>query len=343
MDLRRIRAIVHKDFIEALRNKTILIAVFLPLAASLFLAVIDQPEKPMYLRVGVTGRESNQLEAFFQASAPDTVDVSLYPNLTEGKLAVTQGQIDVLIIPTGRGQFTAYLDGSNPATYLALKDMVETMLLAYTGRTMEPIVDLIVLNQGQASASLLPLWLTITAVMIGVMILSGSFAEEKERGTLDNIRISPATDGEILLSKGISGTLLVMLISLVMLVLNRVELSFQAAVGCGLLLILGAISFTAIGLLIGLFAKTQSAARAISTIVYFPLIFPALAADLSTITRNLATVLPTFYLYRGLRETLQYQAQLGAIRSDIFSLAVFTIFLAGATFLGYRRSLHLDN
>lgn len=343
MDLRRIFAIVHKDFIEALRNKTILIAVFLPLAASLFLAVIDQPEKPMYFRVGVTGGESHQLEAFFQAIAPDTVDVFLYPNLAKGKLAVTQGQIDALIIATGRDKFAAYLDGSNPLTFLALKDMVETMLLAYTGRTTEPIVDLIVMNQGQASASLLPLWLTITAVMIGVMILSGSFAEEKEKGTLDNIRISPATDGEILLSKGISGTLLVMLISLIMLVLNRVELTLQAAMGCFVLLLLGAISFTAIGLLIGLFAKTQSAARAISTIVYFPLIFPALAADLSTITRSLAAVLPSFYLYRGLRETLQYQAPLGVARSDILPLAVFAVLLAGATFLGYRRSSHQDS
>lgn len=343
MDVRRIRAIVHKDFIEALRNKTILIAVFLPLAASLFLAVIDQPEKPMYFRLGVTGSESCQLETFFQTTAPDTVDVFIYPNLTEGKLAVTQGQIDALIISTGRDKFAAYLDGSNPLTYLALKDMVETMLLAYTGRTMEPIVDLLVLNQGQASASLLPLWLTITAVMIGVMILSGSFAEEKEKGTLDNIRISPTTDGEILLSKGISGTLLVMLISLVMLVLNRVELTLQVAMGCFVLLLLGAISFTAIGLLIGLFAKTQSAARAISTIVYFPLIFPALAADLSSITRNLAAALPSFYLYRGLRETLQYQAPLGATRSDILPLAIFAVLLAGATFLGYRRSLHQDS
>jgi ABC-2 type transport system permease protein len=343
MNYRRIHAIVHKDFIEALRNKTILIAVFLPLAASLFLAVIDQPEKPMYFRVGVTGRESHQLETFFQAAAPTTLDVFIYPNLTQGKLAVTQGQIDALIIPTGRDKFTAYLDGSNPLTYLALKDMVETMLLAYTGQALEPIVDLIVLNQGQASASLLPLWLTITAVMIGVMILSGSFAEEKEKGTLDNIRISPTTDGEILLSKGISGTLLVMLISSIMLILNRVELSWQAAIGCGVLLLLGAISFTTIGLLIGLFAKTQSAARAISTIVYFPLIFPALAADLSRIARNLAAVLPSFYLYRGLRETLQYQAPLSAVRTDILALAIFALILALATFLGYKRSLHQDS
>ncbi|NMB46149.1 MAG: ABC transporter permease [Firmicutes bacterium] len=342
MDLRRICAITHKDFVEALRNKTILIAVFLPLAASLFLAVIDSPQQPQFFHIGITGPESSQLQTFLTSAAPDTLAVYRYPDITEGKEAITAGQIDALILVTAAGDLTAYLDGSNPLTYLALKDMVETLLAAYKGQALKPVVDLVVVNQGKASASLLPLWLTITAVMIGVMVLSGSFAEEKEKGTLDNIRISPATDGEILLSKGISGTLLVMLISLIMLVLNRVQLSQQAAIGCGLLLLLGAISFTAIGLLIGLFTKTQSAARAISTIVYFPLIFPALAADISETTQYIAAILPSFYLYRGLKGTLQHQASLSAIRADILGLTLFAVILASASFLGYRRVLRQD-
>lgn len=342
MNFRRIRAIVYKEFIEGLRNKTVLIAILLPLAASLFLAVIDNPEQPHFFRVGITGVGSSQLEAFVKTAAPDTQEVTLYPDVIQGEKAVAEGQIDALIQSMPENRFTAYLDGSNPLTYLALKDMVETMLSAYMGRVSEPVADLVVMNQGKASASLLPLWLTITAVMIGVMVLSGSFAEEKERGTLDNIRISPATDGEILISKGISGTLLVMLVSLIMLVLNRVELNGQAAIGCTLLLFQGAISFTAIGLLIGLSAKTQSAARSISTIVYFPLIFPALAADLSKATRYLATVLPSFYLYRGLKETLQYQAPLRAIWPDILTLSLFSLVLAMATYLGYRSILRKE-
>ena len=342
MNHRRIRAIVYKDFIEALRNKTILIAVFLPLAASLFLAVIDNPEQPQFFRIGIAGSESHRLALFVNAAASNTMDVSLYQDIDDGKEAVAQGQIDALIVATVDHDFTAYLDASNPLTYLALKDMVETMLTAYMGRPSEPVVDLVAMNQGQASASLLPLWLTITAVMIGVMVLSGSFAEEKEKGTLDNIRISPATDGEILLSKGISGALLVMLISLIMLALNRVNLNGQAAIVCVILLLLGAVSFTAIGLLIGLFSKTQSAARAISTIVYFPLIFPALAADISQATRYLAAFLPSFYLYHGLKEILQYQAAPSAVKSDMLGLALFAIALATATFLGYKRIVHQD-
>ncbi|NLA58415.1 MAG: ABC transporter permease [Firmicutes bacterium] len=339
MNIRRITAIVCKDFLEALRNKTILIAIFLPLAASLFLSAIDNPQQPGAFLVGVTGSDRAQLVAFLNRAASDTLVVSQYGDISSGKAAVTKGKIQALIVAEPGERFTAYLDGSNPGSYFPLKDVLETVLSAYLGLPVEPVVDLVVLNQGKASASLLPLWLTITAVMIGVMVLAGSFAEEKEKGTLDNIRISPATDGEILLGKGISGVLLVVMVSSIMLLLNKVKLSGEAAAAAALIIIFGAISFTAIGLLIGLHARSQSAARAISTIVYFPLIFPALAADISPIARQAAEVLPSLYLYRGLRETLQYQAALQAVRSDILSLAGFALFLSLVTLLAYRNTL----
>ena len=342
MNIRRITAIVCKDFLEALRNKTILIAIFLPLAASLFLSAIDNPQQPQAFLVGAAGSQGSQLAAFLNKAASDTLIVSRYEDIAAGKTAVTRGKIHALIVAEPGEMFTAYLDGSNPVSYFPLKDLLETVLSAYMGRRVEPVVDLVVLNQGKASASLLPLWLTITAVMIGVMVLSGSFAEEKEKGTLDNIRISPATDGEILLGKGISGALLVLLVSFMMLLLNKISLSGEGTTAAALLLIFGAISFTAIGLIIGLHARSQSAARAVSTIAYFPLIFPALAADLSQIARQAAGLLPSFYLYRGLRETLQYQANLEAVRADILSLAGFALLLSFITLLAYRRTIERE-
>ncbi|NMB24201.1 MAG: ABC transporter permease [Firmicutes bacterium] len=347
MNLRRIWAIIRKDLLEAMGNKTILVAIFLPLAASLSLAVIDNPQKPQQLRVGVTGPTSYPLEVYLVASAGDMLHVTHYESMDQGRQAVTRGKIDALVThnqtPTQPDDFTVYIDGSNPGTQLATKEILEPILAAYLGRAPQRTMELVVLNQGRASQALIPLWLTITTVMVGVMILSGSFAEEKEKGTLDNIRISPATHGEILLSKGMSGILLILLVSGIMLALNQVELSQKTGyIGLGLLLLLGATIFTAIGLLIGLSAKTQSAARAISTIVYFPLIFPALAADISPATSKFAAFLPSFYLYRGLKEALQFQASLATLKPDLVGLGVFVIIFSGATLWGYQRVLRKE-
>ncbi|HHV93542.1 MAG TPA: ABC transporter permease [Firmicutes bacterium] len=339
MNIGRITAIVCKDFLEALRNKTVLIAVLLPLVASLFLAAVDNPQQPQMFLVGVTGSESRQLTLFLKEAAADAIVVSPYRDAAAGKEAVTQGQIHALIVAEPGERFIAYLDGANPMNYFPLKDVLQTVLSAYKGRRFEPVVDLVILNQGKTSTSLLPLWLTVTAVMIGVMVLSGSFAEEKEKGTLDSIRVSSAVDGEILLGKGIFGTLLVLVVSSIMLWLNKVELKGEPAAAAALLLILGAVSFTAIGLIIGLHARSQSAARAISTLVYLPLIFPAVTADLSPITRRAAEVLPSFYLYRGLRKALQYQADWESVGGEILPLAGFALVLSLLTLLAYRRTL----
>lgn len=347
MNFRRIWAIVRKDLLEALRNKTILVAVFLPLAASLSLAVIDNPQKPQRLDLGITGPNSYPLQVYLVASMDEMLRVTHYADIDKGKQAVTRGKIDALVMhnqPHSQpGDFTVYIDGSNPATQLAIKEILEPALTAYLGRAPQPAIDLVIMNQGRASQALIPLWLTITTVMVGVMILSGSFAEEKEKGTLDNIRISPATHGEILISKGISGILLILLVSVIMLALNGVELPQQFGhIGLGLLLLLGAIIFTAIGLLIGLSTKTQSAARAISTVVYFPLIFPALASDISPATGKFAAFLPSFYLYRGLKESLQFAASLSTLKPDLVGLGVFAVITSGATLWGYRQVLRKE-
>ena len=64
MCIGRIAAIVYKDIIEALRNKTILIAIFLPVAASLFLAVLDNPQHAQGFPEWFAGSERTRLALF---------------------------------------------------------------------------------------------------------------------------------------------------------------------------------------------------------------------------------------------------------------------------------------
>ena len=349
MDIGRIWAIVAKDLLEALRNKTILVAIFLPLAASLSLAVIADPEKPVHLDVGVLGSDNYPLEVYLATSVPELVYVTHYEDLELGQEAVARGDIDVLITKNTAqdanlpADFTAFTDGSSVGIQLAVKEVLEPLLAAYLGRATEPTVDFIFINQSKPGQALIPLWLTITTVMVGVMILSGNFAEEKEKGTLDNIRISPAQDGEILVSKGISGVILIVLVSVIMLGLNKVTLpNIAGYISLALLIVMGAVIFTAIGLLIGIFSKTQSAARAISTIIYFPLIFPALAADFAPGAAKMAAFLPSFYLYRGLKETMLFSPSLFALKADLVGLTVFLLISFSGTMWGYRKVLRQE-
>ena len=69
MCIGRIAAIVYKDIIEALRNKTILIAIFLPVAAPCSRCPRQSPTTPGF-PVGVAGSERTRLAQFLETAAP---------------------------------------------------------------------------------------------------------------------------------------------------------------------------------------------------------------------------------------------------------------------------------
>jgi ABC-2 type transport system permease protein len=83
--------------------------------------------------------------------------------------------------------------------------------------------------------------------------------------------------------------------------------------------------FSGLGLIISLFTDSQSSARSISTVIYFPIIFPALVADVSPLTQRLALFFPTHYLYQALDKVLVYQGQNSNLSMELSSLILFSI------------------
>src|SRR5690606_36729288 len=141
-------------------------------------------------------------------------------------------------------------------------------------------IQFIPVNTTMNRLSFLPVWIMITVTMIGVLIISGNLAEEKENKTLYSIMMTPAKKMEVLLGKGIYGVLFTFFTVTIMCVLNGVHLiGLSNILKLVISVFIASISFTSIGLLIGSFTTSQSTARSIGTIIYFPLVFPSLIAD----------------------------------------------------------------
>ena len=62
------------------------------------------------------------------------------------------------------------------------------------------------MGETDVSRSLLPVWITVTLSMIGVMVVSGMFAEEKDTRTIEAIGVSPAGYGELLWARACSAS-----------------------------------------------------------------------------------------------------------------------------------------
>ncbi|NMB02040.1 MAG: ABC transporter permease [Firmicutes bacterium] len=338
--VRRIWAFVKKDLLESIKNRSIFIAVILPVLASLLFGFLDTAQTPKNFVVGIQDNVGSDFTEFMQSTALN-FQVQTVARETDGRDMVEAGELDGFIVVKGHDDFQVFLDSQRPVYFFALRENITNLIEVFLQVPPHYDLEITPVGEGKVSQSVLPVWITITMSMIGVMVVSGMFAEEKDNKTLDAIGVSPVGYGELFLGKGVFGVLLSLGTVLIMLILNRVTgLSLANWFAFVLLALLGGICFTAIGLLIGVLASGQSTARSVATMIYFPLLFPTLIADLSDFTRLLAGFFPTFYVFTGLEALLLHGQGIGGIRMELAVILMFSSILLGTTFFAYRRMVN---
>ncbi|MFW6389798.1 MAG: ABC transporter permease [Halanaerobiales bacterium] len=334
--LKMIKAIIYKDFMESIKNRTVLIVILLPILASLLFSIVGNTDMNRNFDIGVVEHQDGGFLGFINSSVK-TVRASEYESLNKGQNAVEYGEIDALVVEGENDSFTLYINSSQAITYFFLKDSLEDIIRTYLNISPNLSIDIVAMNVSMSSLSFLPVWITITVAMIGVLIISGNFAEEKENKTIAAIILTPVRRTDILLGKGLFAVLFTFFTIFIMALFNGV---YSIGVRNIFLLLstilVASISFTSIGLLIGSFAETQSSARSIATIIYFPLLFPTLIADISDFTRFFARFFPTHYLYQSLEKILIYQGR-AVIYIELLALLAFSIILSIITYYKFKR------
>lgn len=337
---RRIWAFVKKDLLESIKNRSIFIAVILPVVASLLFGVLDNVQTPKRFELGVYEPVGSGFSHFLEETALN-IRVETVVDPIVGRDLVETGQLDGLVVVKGKDWFTVYLDSQRPVYFFALSENITSLIEVYLQVPPRYDLEIVPVGDGTVSRSVLPVWITITMSMIGVMVVSGMFAEEKDNKTLEAIGVSPIGYDELLLGKGVFGVLLSIGTVFIMLLLNRaLNLSLSGWLALACLTFTGAVCFTAIGLFIGVLAGGQSTARSVATMIYFPLLFPTLIADLSAFTRILASFFPTFYVFRGVEAVLLHGQGLLGILSQLAVLLGFAFVLLGTTVFAYGRMVN---
>jgi ABC-2 type transport system permease protein len=174
--------------------------------------------------------------------------------------------------------------------------------------------------------------------MIGVLIISGNFAEEKENKTMDAIYIAPANNILFLIGKILSGVILSTITALIMLFINGFyKQPVNNIIMVFIAIFLSSLVFNLIGLIIGAKSESQSAARSIGTIVYFPLLFPTLIYNLSDFTELLAKFFPTYYLFQIVNNLLSVDANYNLIWYNLSIILIFALILSFILFYVFKK------
>lgn len=340
-NLKIITLIIKKDIKESLKNRTAIMIILLPLFASLMFSLVNSQQLMRNFEIGISGPETESLVEFVNTNYKN-FKITKYQKLEQGKEATAAGSIDAVLAynPNLSGienKYEIYLDSRDTINFFILKENITQLLSEFHQLKKGPEFKFEAAADFKVSSSILPVWLTVTITMIGLMLISASLSEEKDNKTLAALLVTRVNIYQIIAAKSFFALFLTLVTTILMGALNGIlAIGFYRLFLALIIISLATFVFSGLGLIISLFTKSQSAARSISTVIYFPIIFPALVADVSPLTQKLAQFFPSHYLYQALDKVLVYQGKNSEIGQEILSLLLF-IFIFYTIILIYIR------
>ena len=301
MSIRHIWAITRKEFNHILRDRTTLILVLFTPTLLLFLMAYALTVDIKHVPVGVLDYDRSPLSTRFiqQISAGEDLDIYTYASsMQEIDSLLMQGQIKAAVIINHgfasdlismRGlPMQVIIDGTEPQSGNFAVDQIATRAQVFVNQTLEQQLQ----ARGISLASLQPLDLRVQtwynpsmksrnalipgliSIVLGFPALSVALtlAHEREHGTLEQLMATPIGRAELMLGKMLPYILVglanVVLIPLLAMAWFQVPFNGNFAIFFGLSVIF-LFSVLSMGIVVGVFMRTQAAALALSFLVVF--------------------------------------------------------------------------
>jgi ABC-2 type transport system permease protein len=301
VSLRHLRAIVRKEINHIVRDRTTLILVMLTPTAMLFLmayaltvdiehvpiAVLDYDRTPTSRAFVRRVTEGDDLDLYAQVDSLDDVNRLLMRGKIKAALVIGAGfEHDLLSL---RGMdLQVIIDGTEPKTGGFAVDHIGGQAETFVGELLADQLQTL----GVSLDSLQPIDLRVRALynpdlkprvdmvpglismVLGFPALSVALtlAHEREHGTLEQVLVTPAGRAEFLLGKMIPYAIVGLANVIVIPALARVTFHIPFNGSFALFFLLSAIFLFAIlgmGMVVGVFMRTQPAALALSFLVIF--------------------------------------------------------------------------
>ncbi len=374
--LPRLLPIIRKEFIHIIRDpRTLAVMFVMPLMQLILLsyaATSDVRNIPMAVYdQSQTPQSRHLIEAFVQSGQFSVAQV------VRGQAELTRlidgGQARAgLIVPPayaadlagGRGAEVAFvLDGSDPTVASSALSAarligqaeatgVQQQTLARRGVSAAGNLPLEVrtrvwYNPDMASAVfMVPALIGLILQMQATLLTASAIVRERERGTIEQLIVTPIRPIELILGKILPYALVALLITLEILVIGT--LWFGVPIRGNLLLLLGIsclflLSSLGIGLLVSTIAQTQQEAFLLTFLTLLPSIFLSgfiyPIAALPRVLQLLSGVVPLSYFLIVVRGIVIKGVGLPALTSQVAALAAFGAALIVLASLRFRKRL----
>ena len=371
----RLVSIIRKEFIQIFRDTRTLVMILVIPIMQLFLlgysatndvrniplAVLDQSRSPESRALLDSYRAADYFSIAYMVTSEAEIETLI--SAGDARAAVIIPPDYAQRLADGNAQVAFILDGSDPtsaSTALSAAQLISQAhavnLLAenfsrtgMTLRVQQPVTvhTTVWYNPDMISAHfMIPGVIGMVLFAIAAILTATSVVRERERGTIEQLIVTPIRPWELVVGKLLPYVLLALLNTGEVLVIGAWW--FGVPIRGDLLLIVGVstlflMSSLGIGLLASTIANTQQEAMLVVWMTMLPGIFLSgfffpLEA-MPKVLQWISYAMPMRYYLVIIRALLLKGVGLAAIQNDVLALAIFGVVIMGAAALRFRKRL----
>jgi len=337
MKLQRMVALTKKELKKTIRQPAALFMIFLFPVVFVFAFGASfgglGSGQPVY-QIGVVNMDQitpSQSSLLFIDALKDTniLSIQTYDDNQTAQNELSQGRIQaVVIIPATFNQslesyktapndpskwtntsVSLYLDKGSIIATQAIPPIIQQILTAYIGQSQQVLPSPINLKttslevkQTSSLDFLAPGMFTFASIFL-IMIVAGSFTEDRENGMMKRIRITPTTPTDFMLSQVLS-YLVIALIQAILVFIMVYVMGFRPNVEPSvyvfafILVLIFSLSNVGFGLITATISKSSSTATGLSFIFVLPQLFLGtfVGASLSSAAQIAGKFVPSYYV-----------------------------------------------
>jgi len=371
----RLISIIRKEFIQIIRDpRTLVLIVVMPIMQLFLLgyaATTDIKNVSLAVWDQSQSTQSRALLDAFRAANYFSIDYTVGSN-DEYRQLIESGQIRAaLIIPPdydirlleGNAQVSLVLDGSDATvggTALSTAKLigqsyatkVMTEQAALTGRPSSFSPPLDVRTQVWYNPDLIAAYFNVPGVIgmilyfITALLTASSIVRERERGTIEQLIVTPIRSWELVVGKILPYSILALIDTVEILVIGHWWFKVPIRGDLGLVFALSGLfllSSLGIGLFASTIANTQQEAFITVMVTMLPSIFlsgfffPIEA--MPKLLQYVSAIVPLRYYLVIIRALLLKGVGADALQGEIIALTIFAIVIMGAAAMRFRKRL----
>jgi len=354
--------IMKKDLTEFYRVRARLVSmILLPILLMLLFGYMFPSNGTItHIPIAIVNQDQstgaiNVINSFiYTAESGGTFNVITYSSLSQAEQALLEGKVYAVVIfrqgfgqelSAGSATVQVIVDQMNPtldqivtAGIQQIFSQLNVQLSIANGFPTSSFGTILVNFQGLIPGApssfefLAPGFIAMNVVMGGLAGLAMAFSRERELGTMDGILMTPVSRFSIVMGKamaqavrGIISGIIIVILSILLFGVKIYGNVFLMAI----ILLLGILAFTGLGIIATSFVSDQESAQMIMLMLEMPMIFisgifyPVL--QLPWWLRDIAYMFPLVYTVTGFRSVMVMNAPLSAVWNDVLVLLIYSI------------------